>query len=144
MNDRPEPVRRAVGLRLAAGMDQWRALVAECVDRAERWANGIAHLENWMNRRPAVPGYLTPTDEQRAAALLVHYLRGDMAARAVFYKAMFELGMTMNQILALEDMNGIGAEGDVNFVSNNVQTLERAINGEPPSPPAPIEEQEPA
>ena len=82
------------------------------------------------------------TEEERARGLRVKYnmnalMRGDMAARSVFYKAMFELGMTINQILALEDMNGIGAEGDMNFVSNNVQTLERAINGEP-SKPAPI------
>lgn len=62
-------------------------------------------------------------------------LRGDMAGRAAFYKTMFELGMTLNQILALEDMNGIGDQGNVPFVSNNVQTLDRAIN--PPAPPPP-------
>jgi hypothetical protein len=56
-------------------------------------------------------------------------IRGDNASRIAFYKGMFELGMTINQILALEDMNGIGADGDVPFVSNNVQTLERAILG---------------
>lgn len=54
-------------------------------------------------------------------------LRGDNASRIAFYKGMFEMGMTINQILALEDMNGIGPDGDVPFVSNNVQTLENAI-----------------
>jgi HK97 family phage portal protein len=58
-------------------------------------------------------------------------LRGDNASRLALYKGMFELGMTINQILALEDLNGIGPDGDVPFVSNNVQTLERAIAGQP-------------
>lgn len=63
-------------------------------------------------------------------------LRGDAASRASFYKTMFELGMSINQILALEDFNGIGPDGDERFVSNNVQTLKRAIAG-PPQPVAP-------
>jgi HK97 family phage portal protein len=58
-------------------------------------------------------------------------LRGDNASRIAFYKGMFELGMTINQILALEEMNGIGKNGDVSFVSNNVQTLKNAIEGKP-------------
>lgn len=58
-------------------------------------------------------------------------LRGDNASRAQYYKTMFELGMSINQILALEDSNGIGPDGDVRFVSNNVQTLENAIKGKP-------------
>jgi len=58
-------------------------------------------------------------------------MRGDNASRAAYYKTMFELGVTINQILAFEDMAGIGADGDVQFVSNNVQTLERAIAGAP-------------
>ncbi len=62
-------------------------------------------------------------------------LRGDNASRSAFYKSMFEMGMTMNQILALEDMNGIGPDGDVPFVSNNVQTLKRAIAEPTPSDP---------
>ncbi len=91
------------------------------------------------------------TEKERRSGYFVKFnmnalLRGDMTARAAFYKAMFELGMTMNQILALEDMNGIGPTGDVNFVSNNVQTVERAINPPEPAPigsnggPAPQEE----
>jgi HK97 family phage portal protein len=61
-------------------------------------------------------------------------LRGDNVSRLALYKGMFEMGLTMNQILALEDFNGIGPDGDTHFVSNNVQTLERAIAG--PQPPA--------
>lgn len=72
-------------------------------------------------------------------------LRGDNTSRATFYKQMFELGLSINQILALEDFNGIGPDGDVRFVSNNVQTLERAIKGEPmqsAQPPAGEDDQE--
>lgn len=58
-------------------------------------------------------------------------LRGDNASRLAFYKGMAELGMTLNHVLALEDLNGIGPDGDVPFVSNNVQTLKRAIEGNP-------------
>ena len=54
-------------------------------------------------------------------------LRGDHASRSAYYKTMFELGMTINQILDLEDLPGIGPKGDVVFVSNNVQTLENAM-----------------
>lgn len=58
-------------------------------------------------------------------------LRGDNESRMAIYKGLFELGVPINRILALEDMNGIGAEGDVSFVSNNVQTIKRAIEGKP-------------
>jgi HK97 family phage portal protein len=63
-------------------------------------------------------------------------LRGDNASRMAFYKGLVELGVPLNQILALEDMNGIGADGDVSFVSNNIQTLKRAIAGPQPQPAA--------
>lgn len=62
-------------------------------------------------------------------------LRGDNASRAQYYKTMFELGMSINQILALEDFNGIGPDGDERFVSNNVQTLKNAIAGAAEPPP---------
>lgn len=61
--------------------------------------------------------------------MLQALMRGDSASRIVFYKGMLEMGMTMNQILAREDMNGIGPDGDVSFVSNNVQPLSRALDG---------------
>jgi len=58
-------------------------------------------------------------------------LRGDAASRIAYYKGLFELGLPLNQILALDDLNGIGPDGDVSFVSNNVQTLKNAIEGKP-------------
>ena len=49
-------------------------------------------------------------------------LRGDSASRASFYAQMFDRGVfSINDILALEDRNTIGAEGDRRFVPlNNV------------------------
>lgn len=131
-------------------------------EKSTSWGSGIEQLMLGFIRQTVLPwveateqeyNWKLFTEAQRDAGMFVKFnmnalLRGDMAARAVFYKQMFELGMTINQILALEDMNGIGADGDVNFVSNNVQTLERAIKGEPASaqgePPAAVEEEESA
>lgn len=118
-------------------------------EKTTSWGTGIEQLmigfitntvAPWVQATEQEYDWKLFTEAEREKGLKVKFnmkavLRGDMEARAAFYKAMFELGMTINQILALEDMSGIGAEGDINFVSNNVQTLERAINGDPaPSP----------
>ena len=109
------------------------------------WGTGIEQLmlgfiiqtvQPWVQATEQEYSWKLFTEAERARGLRVKFnmkavLRGDMAARSTFYKTMFELGMTMNQILALEDLNGIGDNGDINFVSNNVQTLDRAIAGEP-------------
>ena len=71
-------------------------------------------------------------------------LRGDHQSRAAYYKTLFELGMTINQILGLEDLPGIGPDGDVPFVSNNVQTLENAIRGKPAADDSNIDLTDPA
>jgi HK97 family phage portal protein len=127
-------------------------------EKSTSWGSGIEQLmlgfiQNtvapWVQAIEQEYAWKLFTEAERAKGLKVKFnmnaiLRGDMEARSAFYKAMFELGMTMNQILALEDMNGIGAEGDVNFVSNNVQTLERAIKGESDSPPPVVTVPEPA
>jgi HK97 family phage portal protein len=57
-------------------------------------------------------------------------LRGDSAARADFYERMWRMGAyTINQILALEDMNPVEG-GDVRFVPLNFVPLDRAIKGD--------------
>lgn len=57
--------------------------------------------------------------------LLQGLLRGDMAARAKFYKEMFAMGVySVNDILELEDRNPIGPKGDLRFVPMNMATLE--------------------
>lgn len=59
-------------------------------------------------------------------------LRGDSTARAAFYKAMREMGcFSVNDILALEDMNPIGPDGDKRIVNAAMTTLERV--GEEPA-----------
>jgi HK97 family phage portal protein len=60
-------------------------------------------------------------------------LRGDSAARASFYTAMFNIGAySINKILESEDENPIGPEGDVHFVQVNVQPAELAMEGPQP------------
>lgn len=119
-------------------------------EKSTSWGSGIEQLmlgfimqtvAPWVQATEQEYSWKLFTEEERGLGLRVKFnmnalMRGDMAARSTFYKTMFELGMTINQILALEDMNGIGADGDINFVSNNVQTLDRAINGDPE--PAPV------
>lgn len=119
-------------------------------EKSTSWGTGIEQLmigfimqtvAPWVQATEQELTWKLFTEAERARGLKVKFnmnavLRGDMAARSAFYKSMFELGMTINQILALEDMNGIGADGDINFVSNNVQTLERAKSGEPVEPAA--------
>lgn len=78
------------------------------------------------------------------------FLRADSAARAAFLKEMFMIGgKTINDILDLEDENGIGSDGDVRFVPANMTPLERAIKGpavdpkQAPPPGAPQNNQQP-
>jgi HK97 family phage portal protein len=55
-------------------------------------------------------------------------LRGDSAARSEFYSKMFGIGaLSINDILELEDMNPIGAEGDVHYVPANMMSAENAM-----------------
>ena len=64
-------------------------------------------------------------------------LRGDSAARAAFYKALFEIGvLSVNDILELEDRNGVGPDGDKRFVPLNFTTLEKAGTEPIAKPPA--------
>jgi HK97 family phage portal protein len=58
-------------------------------------------------------------------------LRGNMAARASYYKQMFELGVfSSNDIARLENVNPIGPEGDTRFVPLNMSTLKDAAKGD--------------
>jgi len=78
-------------------------------------------------------------------------LRGNMQARAQFYKEMFAVGgITINKMLELEDEDPIGPMGDLRFVPLNMQTLEEADKKakgqtpvEPKVEPEPEEEIEP-
>jgi HK97 family phage portal protein len=55
-------------------------------------------------------------------------MRGDSKARAEFYKAMTAMGaMSVNEVRALEELNGIGAAGDAHLVQLNQTTLEYLV-----------------
>ena len=63
-------------------------------------------------------------------------LRGDSAAQADFFRAMFDMGVySPNRILEALDENTIGPDGDKRLVQLNLTTLEHA--GEEPEPPPP-------
>ena len=55
-------------------------------------------------------------------------MRGDSKARGEFYRVMLNLGvMSINEVRALEDLNGIGPAGDVRLVQLNQTTLEYLV-----------------
>lgn len=61
-------------------------------------------------------------------------MRGDAAGRAAFYRSMTQIGaMSINEVRALEELNGIGPAGDEQLVQLNQTTLERLV-AEPPEP----------
>lgn len=64
-------------------------------------------------------------------------MRGDTAARAAFYTAMLDRGVfSINDVRRLEDMNGIGSDGDKRMVPRNMTTL-AMLGVEPTAPVAP-------
>lgn len=73
-------------------------------------------------------------------------LRSDATARGNFYAKLFQVGaFSPNQILALEDQNGVGAAGDERFIPVNMAPLSRineltdaqiASRQQPATPPA--------
>lgn len=120
-------------------------------DGVPSWGAGIEQLmigfvrqtiEPWVAAWEQELNWKLFTEEERDKGYYVKfnmnaYLRGDSAARGAFYAQLFAVaGLSPNEILALEDMDPIGPEGDERFVSTNVVSLKNAIN--PPEPPAPV------
>lgn len=73
-------------------------------------------------------------------------LRGDSKSRAEFYRTMTQIGaMSINEVRALEELNGVGPDGDELLVQLNQTTLSRLVEGEPvqaePEAPALEEDQ---
>lgn len=55
-------------------------------------------------------------------------MRGDAKSRAEFYKDMVSIGaMSINEVRALEELNGIGEAGDARLVQLNQTTLEHLV-----------------
>lgn len=66
------------------------------------------------------------------------FLRGDVQARAAYYQTMRNIGVfTINDVLALEDMDTIGAAGDVRVMQSQYVPLEQLGKTQPSAPPAP-------
>ena len=56
-------------------------------------------------------------------------LRGDLASRRDFYATALQHGfMSVNEVRAMEDMNGIGESGDVHLIQVNQIPLDSAQN----------------
>jgi len=103
------------------------------IDGVMPWA---VLLEQEVNRKLLGPGV---RDRLFSKINLNALLRGDTAARSAFYTAMLDRGVfSINQVLRLEDMNGIGPDGDKRMVPRNMTTLAKL--GEDPIPPSPPRE----
>jgi phage portal protein BeeE len=120
-------------------------------EKSTSWGTGIEQLMIGFIRQTIAPwvgsweqelNWKLFTEQERKQGLYVKFnmnawLRGDTAARAAFYKEMFSVAaMNPNKICALEDMDGIGPEGDEYFVPANFVTLKRALES-PASPTTP-------
>lgn len=96
----------------------------------------IISLMPWIKRweEELARQLLTPTEQSTHffKFMLQSLLRGDMAARAQFYKEMWFIGVfSINDILELEDRNPIGPAGDVRFVQSAMVPIDQLINGQP-------------
>lgn len=59
-------------------------------------------------------------------------MRGDAKSRAEFYRVMMNIGaMSINEVRTLEDMNGIGDDGDKYFMQLNMTTVDRIGEAQP-------------
>ena len=76
---------------------------------------------------------------------LAALMRADATARGTYYRTMTDIGVySINDVLGLEEMNGIGTPGDARFVQVNRQTLENAMLAPAAAAPAPTPAPTPA
>jgi len=91
----------------------------------------VKTLRSWLVRLEQSFNMSLIPDRDRATLFYEHsiegLLRGDSAARAAFYRELFQVGgITPNQIAELENWNPIGPEGDKRFVPLNMVPLDQA------------------
>jgi len=82
-------------------------------------------LIRWEQR--ATLSLLTPTERKVLFAEfnLDALLRGDSAARASFYQALFNMGvLTINEIREKENLNSIGTDGDRHYLQLNLAPID--------------------
>jgi HK97 family phage portal protein len=112
-------------------------------EKSTSWGSGIEQLMIGFIRQTVGPwvdaweqelNWKLFTEDEKAEGYYVKFnmnglLRGDMKARSTFYKDIFAVGgFSPNRILALEDEDPIGPEGDEHFVPANMVTLKRATD----------------
>lgn len=105
------------------------------------WGSGIEQLMIGFIRQTVAPwveafeqemNWKLFTTAEREKGLYVKHnmnalLRGDMAARAAFYRGLFDVGaISPNMIAAFEEFEPIGPEGDQRFVPMNSTPIDQA------------------
>lgn len=120
-------------------------------EKSTSWGSGIEQLmigfvrqtiDPWVDAWEQELNWKLFTEEEKAKGYYVKFnmnafLRGDMKARAAFYKELFSVaGISPNMICALEDIEPAGPDGDHRFVGAGFTTLDRAIHA-PVVAPAP-------
>lgn len=100
----------------------------------------VKTLRSWLVRLEQSFNMSLIPERERAILFFEHsiegLLRGDSAARAAFYRELFQIGgITPNQIAELENWNPIGPQGDKRFVPLNMIPLDQAGTS-PPEPTA--------
>lgn len=121
-------------------------------EKSTSWGSGIEQLmigfvrqtiDPWVDAWEQEMNWKLFTEEEQEKGYYVKFnmnafLRGDMKARAAFYKELFSVaGISPNMICALEDIEPVGPDGDHRFVSAGFTTLDRAIHAPVPAPSAP-------
>lgn len=107
-------------------------------------------LAPWCEQYEQVANLRLLTADERAQGYYIEHvlaalLRGDMRARAEFYRSLEQLGaISPNEIRARENLNPIGEQGDVYLAPLNMGPLDRIAAGETikaKSEPAPAGQQ---
>lgn len=86
----------------------------------------------WTSKRERALTQKLLRPDERSRYFIEHQvnglLRGDSAARARFYREMFNIGVfSVNRILALENENPIGPSGDRHFVNGAMVPLDKLL-----------------
>jgi HK97 family phage portal protein len=102
-------------------------------------AHAVHTIRPWHRRlESSMKCALLSEDEVKAGYYFKFFdtelLRGDHGSRATFYRQMFEIGMTPNQIAEAEDMDGF-ADGDAHYRPANLVPITEETNN-PPAPAA--------
>lgn len=89
-------------------------------------------LQPWASRIEMEYSRKTLTPAEKGRHKFEHdlnvLLRGDIAARTEFYRLLSERGLSPNDILRLENLNGIGPAGDQHLVQSAMTTLEKLLS----------------